>query len=468
MINLLLLFVTYLVSSILCAPIILERNNEALTFQWQEIYHPPLRPLKSHQDLASNFIHQQLYISLTTIQQRLGHVLHTVESILLGDVLPDRIYLHVSNSPFLLDHGITESEIRDRFLQPLSQLNVSHDRVSVIFTENIGPHRKLLPLLSQKWKEDCVIVTIDDHEYYKKDMLSSLIKYYIASNRNAIISLRAHRIALCMNLRPWKTAPYSKDQSSKGSRICQWPIAPPAKREMLILPTGTGGVLYRPSFFHPIIFDRKLLNLTATGDDLTFRLATLAKGIPVVTACSSDTLDYKCPARPPASLSVRSARSLRSTDKSDRKSLDGMNDKNNEKDSLEKEKVRKQQQEAIPYGASLSSEFNNGGGNNFMWQQATDYLRDSGVLDLQDILQRFADKERQHCKLPLSASDWVGEMRHGAARNSSSSSSSSSSSAIGSIREVGGKGLQLLEAAGVAAKAVVQNAFDSRCGLVTC
>jgi hypothetical protein len=69
---------------------------------------------------------------------------------------------------------------------------------------------------------------------------------------------------------------------------------------MLLLPTGTGGVLYRPSFFHPIVFDRQLLNLTSTGDDLTFRLATMARGVPVVTACSSDTLDFTCPIRPPS------------------------------------------------------------------------------------------------------------------------------------------------------------------------
>jgi hypothetical protein len=65
---------------------------------------------------------------------------------------------------------------------------------------------------------------------------------------------------------------------------------------MLTLPTGTGGVLYRPRFFHPIVFDRDLLNITKTGDDLLFRLATLAMGVRVVTACTDvDALGNRCP-----------------------------------------------------------------------------------------------------------------------------------------------------------------------------
>ena len=48
---------------------------------------------------------------------------------------------------------------------------------------------------------------------------------------------------------------------------------------------GMGGVLYRPQFMHSILFNRDLLHLTRTADDIMFRLASLAKGIPVVTAC---------------------------------------------------------------------------------------------------------------------------------------------------------------------------------------
>lgn len=62
--------------------------------------------------------------------------------------------------------------------------------ISVIYTNNIGPHRKLLPLLSKKYKEDCVIVTIDDHDIHKPDFIHALISYYLASNKESVVALR--------------------------------------------------------------------------------------------------------------------------------------------------------------------------------------------------------------------------------------------------------------------------------------
>jgi len=40
--------------------------------------------------------------------------------------------------------------------------------------------------------------------------------------------------------------------------------------EMLLLSTGTGGILYKPSYFHEIVFDRKLWEFTQTADDILF------------------------------------------------------------------------------------------------------------------------------------------------------------------------------------------------------
>ncbi len=78
------------------------------------------------------------------------------------------------------------------------------------------------------------------------------------------------------------------------------------RTEMLVVPTGTGGVLYCPQFLHPIVFDPQFRNVTgeycadllhiyvlssflSTGyaDDIMFRLASMANGIPVVLGCRS-------------------------------------------------------------------------------------------------------------------------------------------------------------------------------------
>ena len=66
----------------------------------------------------------------------------------------------------------------------------------------------------------------------------------------------------------------------------QWHEVPPHINEMLLLPTGVGGVLYRPHFFNTtILFDRAVWSLTPKADDLTFRLATLANAVSVYSAC---------------------------------------------------------------------------------------------------------------------------------------------------------------------------------------
>lgn len=235
-----------------------------------------------------------------------------------------------------------------------------------------------------------------------------------------------------------------------STRLCQWPIAPPAVREMLLLPTGTGGVLYRPSFFHPIVFDKQLLNLTATGDDLSFRLATLARGVPVVTACSSDTLDFTCPIRPPSNVLSGQVHTqqqqLKTRTRKLRSSSDGA-----KKTSSKGEVAPK---EADNYGPSLSTKFNNAGANNVMWTQAVRYLKSRGVLDLSALLQTFAGRERDHCQL-LSALPYLGGDKGGSQDQNSSSSTML-------------KHYDIAVATGELASSVAQHVYDKRCGLVTC
>jgi hypothetical protein len=230
--------------------------------------------------LASSLVNQPVYVSITTIASRLSDIHLTISEILMGPVIPDRVYLFVSKSPYLIDIGIRANTITAE-LNVLAQLYP----LSIIFVENIGPHRKLLPLLDKKWKEDCVIVTMDDEmRFWIGNYLQQLIKYYIVSGRESIVTLKARRIGFCDTL-PHKLLPY-----------LSWGEAAYGMHEFFLLPTGTGGILYRPKFFHPIVFDRNFLNLTRTTDDIAFRLATMVKGVFVVTGCrmlkSTTSSDY--------------------------------------------------------------------------------------------------------------------------------------------------------------------------------
>lgn len=233
--------------------------------------------------------------------------------------------------------------------------------------ENIGPHRKLLPILSRLWSQDDVIVTFDDDRRVPRDSLLRLIKYYLNSNRDAVVGLRVRRIGVCATYRTGgsggskasqvspprshttadaasnatvsrklrerrhrrhrrkrskpKTAhkdiselalPHQSQSHAAVSRAipdvakrhyrlglaeygaCRWPRVQNRYiiKEMLALPTGNGGVLYRPRFFHPIVFDEQLRALTQWNDDLTFRLSTMVKGIFVVPGCCDDDFSY--------------------------------------------------------------------------------------------------------------------------------------------------------------------------------
>lgn len=37
--------------------------------------------------------------------------------------------------------------------------------------------------------------------------------------------------------------------------------------EMLVIPTGTKGVLYHPYFFHPVVFSKRFIDLTGKHSD---------------------------------------------------------------------------------------------------------------------------------------------------------------------------------------------------------
>jgi hypothetical protein len=220
-------------------------SSHLKSFQWdpmQEIHNLTANShrtrLNSSRPFASSLLQAQpLYISLTTIHNRIYGIMTTLRSLLNGTIWPDHIYIFVSRDPFLLDLGVTPEFIMSELKGKLDDIMDLYPWISIIFTENIGPHRKLLPLLAKKWREDCAIVTVDDHETYRGTTLEILIKYYEASGRNAVVALRARRLGVCNDAPPWRVSPYTKNK--KGL----WPEASSGYNEMLLLPTGTGGVL---------------------------------------------------------------------------------------------------------------------------------------------------------------------------------------------------------------------------------
>ena len=202
--------------------------SEPPTYRWDEI--KPIEPT-SRSSRIRGLIDQRksinastrtrglpVYITMTTISSRVNKIEDTIVSLLNGEVLADRIYLFISSEPFLLDAG--RCCFVDQLLLfipnicnlcrnpclgipvdqlPLSLLELSYYfPFTIVYTDNMGPHRKLLPLLAKKWKEDCLIVTFDDeNQRGLGTYLRQSIKYYASSNGQAVVSLRARKMGFC-------------------------------------------------------------------------------------------------------------------------------------------------------------------------------------------------------------------------------------------------------------------------------
>jgi len=174
--------------------------------------------------------------------------------------------------------------------------------------------------------------------------------------RIAVVGLRVRRLGFC-DPNSWKLSEYS---------VCNWPQIDSGNKEMLVLPTGSGAILYRPMFFHEGVFDPHLRELTATNDDLAFRLITLARGIPVVAGCcdtkhpcwipEGEVAGLVSPYPTPAPISLADTQRVR---------LWQANRESNR--------------------------------NGKMWMNSVIYLESKGFLNFTKILYQFLDQERSYC-----------------------------------------------------------------------
>ena len=247
------------------------------SYRWEEIHYSTKNKNLGNPGIRGSTAREftqgrPVYISLTTIDSRIHQVDKTVSQIFKGLVIPDHVYLFLSAESYILDKGISRESLPERLLE----LTVLYP-FSVVYTRNIGPHRKLLPLLARKWKEDCIIITMDDEfKLGIEGFLFQLLKYHVAGNQSNVVALQTRRIGFCDDESP-----------PRVHRYRHWNEISYGVRELLTLQSGTSSVLYRPSFFHPIVFNEDFRELTSKADDLTFRLSTLVNRVPIVAGCKN-------------------------------------------------------------------------------------------------------------------------------------------------------------------------------------
>ncbi len=225
--------------------------------------------------LFKNTFRKKVYISLTSIDSRINKIGPVINSLLSQTSKPDKIYLYLSEEPYLLDNGIKKSEIPSNILE-LHRKKL----IQIVYTKNIGPYRKLIPLLKKKFRENCLIVTADDDTIYPDNWLEGLLEEH-KKNPDYVIAYRCRYLKLNSNNR---IAPY---QTWERVNYDESKVLDPK----LIFPTGKGGILYSPKFFPNLVFNEFFLNVAKTNDDIWFKFMTLIKGKGVKIARSSQIND---------------------------------------------------------------------------------------------------------------------------------------------------------------------------------
>jgi hypothetical protein len=211
-----------------------------------------------------------VYVSLTTIKQNEVGVIETLQSMAAQTLLPDKCFMFVSEAPYLLDPGFSNARVGSQ----LSEFVKSNSLFELRWCSNTGPFRKLLPLLEEKFDENCLIITIDDDTVYTATFLEKIVgdfNRYQCCACNWALTLR-----------------HGDDIRGLNYENFAYPIS----NYLYNFHLGKGGVAYHPSFFNRtrnIMFKDNLIKETCpTNDDVWFNFMRIANGI----SCYSDNFAY--------------------------------------------------------------------------------------------------------------------------------------------------------------------------------
>lgn len=202
-----------------------------------------------------------IYISLTSIYKNQHILIQTLQSIKKQTRLPDKIFLYLSEESYILDKGFKDKKITN-----LNLLKFINDNpiIDIKWVKNTGSYRKLLPLLKDKWDEDCIIITIDDDTVYDSYLIENLINDY--NRENCIIGYRGFTPLFD------KVENFQYEKRDKKQNLSLYNFL-----------TGKGGILYKPEFFHKtddLIFNSNIyLSTCPTNDDIWFYIVRLLNNI---------------------------------------------------------------------------------------------------------------------------------------------------------------------------------------------
>jgi len=207
-------------------------------------------------------------ISLALSKSRLCAIEDVLLSLMSQTYQPDYIYIWVSEESFLLDEGIKTSDLPEGLI---SLIEKNSNKIKLINTKNIGPHRKIIPILelfSNKINSP-FIITADDDTIYPRNWLKALIEAY--NEHGCACAFRTRLINFSSkNYNEWPLI--SAMQEIKGNNL---------------LINGCDGMLVKPEMFDSRILNTDFLKLCPSRSDLWISGALLAKKTPILKVSKS-------------------------------------------------------------------------------------------------------------------------------------------------------------------------------------
>lgn len=210
----------------------------------------------------------RIIVSLTTYPARINSARQTIESILAGTKMPDKIVLYLAKPQFP----------NRKLPKDLTDLAKKHPIFEIRWTgKDTKPYKKLIPALKD-FPND-VIITIDDDIVYPRDQIATLLRCH-RKYPKAICGRRVSR-AKTMDVSKWKLYRFM--------RTILWGKRP----QLYNKSTGCGGILYPPKALHPdVMKERLFMKLCPTTDDNWFWAMAVVNGTKTAVASRSLHLDY--------------------------------------------------------------------------------------------------------------------------------------------------------------------------------
>ena len=203
-----------------------------------------------------------VYVSLTSIFKNQEFLVKTVKSILKQTMKPDRIYIYLSEDKSFFDNGFKNKKITNKELSELLEKN--KNIIHILWGNDIGPYGKLLPILKKKWNKDCIIITIDDDTIYNKKLIENLVTDY--KKYKCVINYHGFTPKFD------KIEDFDYDKRENLTNL-----------SLYNFPTGKGGILYNPKFFHKtgdLIFNKEIfMKYCNKADDIWFYLIRIKNNV---------------------------------------------------------------------------------------------------------------------------------------------------------------------------------------------